>query len=110
METARFTSSYIQPRANGALFASRARCVSTVKALLEACEGAELLVVREIDREGNHERGAGSLLRRCVHLAPCPVVVVGPTTSGVQAPHRGRASSDTGDRGIQLPPLVRRDK
>ena len=94
-ETTRFTSSYIGHRANGALFASRARCVSTVKALLEACEGADLLVIREVGPEGNHEWGAGSLLRRCVHLAPCPVVVVGPTTSSLRAVHPERVSSET---------------
>jgi nucleotide-binding universal stress UspA family protein len=87
-EFTRFTASYTQPQAtNGGPFVSRARCISTTQALLEACQGADLLVMSGVGLEGRHEWGEGSLLRRCVQLAPCPVVVVGPTTSGVPATH-----------------------
>jgi nucleotide-binding universal stress UspA family protein len=93
-EFTRFTSSYIQPRFDG-LFASRARCVSTAQALVEACEGADLLVMDEVGLKGRRDTGAASLLRRCVHLASCPVVVVGPTTSRARAIHAEELSSDT---------------
>jgi nucleotide-binding universal stress UspA family protein len=94
VEGVRFTSSGTQHLAGGGLFASRARRVSTVDALLEACHGADLLVLPEVALEGTHEQGVGSLLRRCVHLAPCPVVVVGPSTSRVEATDPGRCDSD----------------
>ena len=55
--------------------------VSAVKALVDASQGADLLVVGAAGLEEDHERGAGSFLRRCVQLASCPVVVVGPSTS-----------------------------
>jgi len=94
-EFTRITSSYIESGTHGALFASRARCISTVKALIEACEGADLLVINEVATEGKHELGAGSFLRRCVQLAPCPVVVVGPATSRVPATHPRPLRSET---------------
>ena len=89
-ESIKFTASYIQSRADSSPFASRARRASTVKVLSEACEGADLLVISEVDLEGKHERGAGSFLRRCVQLAPCPVVVVGPSTSSIGATQEGK--------------------
>ena len=66
----RFTSSYVQSQTEGALLAPRARCVSALKALLDACQGAELLVISEVALEGTHQWGRGSLLHQCVHLAP----------------------------------------
>jgi nucleotide-binding universal stress UspA family protein len=80
-ESTRFTSRHIQSPAGGTPFASRVRCVSTVNALLEVCEGADLLVISETDIEGKHQWGSGSFLRRCVQMAPCPVVVVRPSIS-----------------------------
>jgi nucleotide-binding universal stress UspA family protein len=66
---------------DGSHFASRARSVSAVKALVDASQGADLLVIGAADLEENHERGVGSFLRRCVQLASCPVVVVGHSTA-----------------------------
>jgi nucleotide-binding universal stress UspA family protein len=80
-EFTQFTSSYVERRGDGVFFKQRARCVSTVRALLAACEGADLLVVSEIGPEGVHERAVASLVRQCVHLSPCPVVVVGRSAS-----------------------------
>ena len=91
----RFSSSCVQSRNNAALFSSRARCVSTVKALLEACEGADMLVIGEVDFEGKHEWGTGSLLHQCVHLAPCPVVIVGSATSRVRLTRPWQRRSET---------------
>jgi nucleotide-binding universal stress UspA family protein len=93
-EFTRFTSSYIQPRANGVFPTSRAQCVSTVKALLEACQGADLLVLSDVGPEGEDERGAGSILRRCVQLVPCPVIVVHSSASRI-ARSQGRSGSRT---------------
>ena len=93
-EFTRFISSYTQARAHG-LRPLKARCTSTVKVLLEACHGADLLVIGQPDLEGRHAWGAGSRLRRCIQLSPCPVVVVGPSTSHAAASREGLLGSDT---------------
>jgi nucleotide-binding universal stress UspA family protein len=70
-----FTTSYVECRGVGVFFKERARCISNVRALLAACEGADLLVLSEIGTECVHRRA--SIVRQCILLAPCPVVVVG---------------------------------
>jgi nucleotide-binding universal stress UspA family protein len=87
------TSSYVERRGEGALFKQRARCVSTVRMLLATCEGADLLVVSEIGPGGAHKRAVASLVRQCVHLAPCPVVVVGRSAANLTT--AGRPNSDS---------------
>jgi nucleotide-binding universal stress UspA family protein len=77
-------SSYIQGRGVGPFATSRALCASTASALLAACEGADLVVVGGSDPAAGNERSASALARRCVHSAPCPVVVVGRSARDVQ--------------------------
>jgi nucleotide-binding universal stress UspA family protein len=49
---------------------------ATVNALAQACKGADLLVIGDVNLDSKHHWLAGSFLRHCVQLAPCPVVVI----------------------------------
>lgn len=49
---------------------------NAVRALLEAAEAADLLVVGSRGRNGFAEALLGSVAQHCVHHATCPVVVV----------------------------------
>ena len=52
------------------------RCGSTSRELLDAAQGADLLVVGSRGRGGFRSMLLGSTSMQCVHHAPCPVVVV----------------------------------
>jgi nucleotide-binding universal stress UspA family protein len=93
-EFKRFTWSYDHPGVTGTLLASGVRYVSSVEALLEICRDADLLVLSQIDLEDNHKWTRGSILRRCVRKAPCPVVIVPPSTF-FRATHPGLLTSNT---------------
>ena len=56
----------------------RARVVEgdPAQVLLDACEGADLLVVGSRGHGGFTEALLGSVSQHCVHHAPCPVVVI----------------------------------
>ncbi|WP_433572090.1 universal stress protein [Streptomyces sp. CA-251247] len=51
------------------------------RALLAAAQGAQLLVVGNRGHGGFTEALLGSVSQHCVHLSPCPVVVVRGTSS-----------------------------
>lgn len=56
----------------------RVVCDLPAHALLDAADGADLLVVGTRELHGLRRVLAGSVSRRCVRRAPCPVVVVHP--------------------------------
>jgi nucleotide-binding universal stress UspA family protein len=49
---------------------------NTVQVLLDACEGADLLVVGSRGHGGFTEALLGSVSQACVHHARCPVVII----------------------------------
>jgi nucleotide-binding universal stress UspA family protein len=59
-------------------FSASDRVDPTVPALLDACTGAELLVLGSRGHGGFLDALLGSVAHQCAHHAPCSVVVVRP--------------------------------
>jgi nucleotide-binding universal stress UspA family protein len=84
--------------APGATIATRVFDGAPAPVLIEESEGADLLVVGTRGRGGFASLVLGSVSRRCVHQAHCPVVVVSATESdqlAAQGPSRNTEAATT---------------